>query len=143
MTLSFHAEHPPPVQPSSVSSTRLAVYMVKAFFFCFGSLFCSTPLARCFFLLVLFDLFERIFDQLCFFDGFFLLVLFGQLCSFDGFLFSYFSGQLRLLKALSYSCFLVFLEGFLLNFVFWMVTFWCCYLISFTLLMTLCLAFSI
>ena len=28
MTSSFHAEHPPPVQPGSVSSTRLAVYNV-------------------------------------------------------------------------------------------------------------------
>ena len=30
MTSFFHAEHPPPVQPSSISSTRLAVYNSKS-----------------------------------------------------------------------------------------------------------------
>lgn len=114
--------------------------LLKVLSFCFGSLFCSTPLAGRSFLLMLFDLSRRLSGQLRFLNDSFLSVFFGQHCSLDGFLLSSLLCQLWSLKGLSCRCSLVSLKRCLVSFAFWMVLSSWCYLISFALLMALCLA---
>lgn len=102
---------------SLVGSLELA-QLAESYFFYLGSFFHFVPLARYFFLLMLFNLFRRLFGQLCFLNCSFLIVLFDQFCFFNDFLLKFLPNQLYLLEALSCQYFLVFLESFLVSITF-------------------------